>query len=193
MISKEEELLIKECINWNRQAQNRLYKKFASKMFAVCFQYSKSKEEAEDTFHEGFMKVFDNLKTFKRNGSLEGWIRRIMVNTAIEKYRKNSHLSLVYSIDEDRDRFNEPADDDILSQIHEEELLQMIQNLPPSYKLVFNLYVFEGLMHKEIAERLNISIGTSKSNLYEAKAQLQKQIVKHYGMAETATSTYGRK
>src|ERR1700744_3553821 len=90
VINENEDILIKGCIAWDRQSQNRLYELFCAKMFAVCYRYSSSREEAEDTFHEGFMKVFENIKNFKKAGSLEGWIRRIMVNTAIEKYRKNS-------------------------------------------------------------------------------------------------------
>src|SRR5438552_12643465 len=122
LATKDEDMLIKGCIAWERNAQNRLYELFAAKMFALCFKYSRSREEAEDTFHEGFMKVFENIKNFKSEGSLEGWIRRIMVNTAIEKYRKNSHSSVVVSIDDHHADLNHYHSDDIHSEIAAKEL-----------------------------------------------------------------------
>ncbi len=193
MDSTEEEKLIKGCINLDRESQNRLYKIYAAKMFAVCFQYSKNREEAEDTFHEGFMKVFQNISSFSKTGSFEGWIRKIMVNTALAKYRKNSHLSLLVRLDDYPESTNERYNDEILEKIEADALLQLIQKLPPAYKIVFNLYVFEGFQHKEIAEKVGISTGTSKSNLYEAKAILKKQITKNYHLVEATTIRYGRK
>lgn len=192
MTESTESNLIRRCIEWDRQAQNALYKKYCAKMFTVCFQYSKSREEAEDTFHEGFMKVFENLKHFSNVGSLEGWIRKIMVNTAIEKYRKNSRLFIVVNIDENKDFLNLHSTDDILSQIDADDLMVLIQKLPPVYKMVFNLFVFEGLKHKEIAEQLGITEGTSKSNLYEAKAILQKQINQNNGVLELTGRRHGQ-
>ena len=184
MTEESEDNIIRRCIEWERQAQNTLYKKYCAKMFTVCFHYSKSREDAEDTFHEGFMKVFENLKHFKNAGSLEGWIRRIMVNTALEKHRKNARLFVVVNIDDNVEFLNNYFTDDILSQIEADDLMRLIQKLPPNYKMVFSLYVFEGLKHKEIAEHLGISEGTSKSNLYEAKAILQKQINQNNGVLE---------
>ena len=162
-------------------------------MFAVCFQYSKTREEAEDTFHEGFLKVFENIKHFAKSGSLEGWIRRIMVNTAIEKYRKNQRLFVVVNIDDHVEYANTYYEDELLSQIAAADLLKIIQQLPPAYKMVFNLYVFEGLKHREIAKRLGISEGTSKSNLYEAKLILKKQIIINDGETEVSTNQNERK
>jgi RNA polymerase sigma factor (sigma-70 family) len=177
LLSEEnEDILIQGCIEWERTAQNALYRKYSAKMFAVCFKYSSSREEAEDTFHEGFMKVFENIKTFRREGSLEGWIRRIMVNTAIEKYKKNSRLVVLVSIEDHQPELNNYYVDDILSTISAHELMHLIQKLPPQYRMVFNLYEFEGLLHKEIATRLNISEGTSKSNLSRARAILQREV-----------------
>ncbi len=192
MTEEGEDNLIRRCIEWDRKAQNELYKKYCAKMFTVCFQYSKSREEAEDTFHEGFMKVFENIKKFENTGSLEGWIRKIMVNTAIEKYRKNSRLFLVVNIDDNEEFLNHYSTDDILSQIEADDLMRLIQNLPPVYKMVFNLFVFEGLKHKEIAAQLGITEGTSKSNLYEAKAILQKQINQNNGVLEITGRQHGR-
>lgn len=188
----KEQQLIRGCIAWKREAQNELYRTFAAKMFAVCFRYSKSTEDAEDTFHEGFMKVFENIKAFKGSGSLEGWIRKVMVNTAIEKYRQNSHLSLVVSIEDTHENLNHFVSDDLLSGIEANELICMIQKLPPAYKMVFNLYVFEGLKHKEIAAQLRISEGTSKSNLSDAKAILRKKINAELSSFEQVINYNGR-
>lgn len=176
MDAESEDILIKGCIEWDRTAQNRLYKAYSAKMFAVCFKYSSSREEAEDTFHEAFMKVYENIKNFKKEGSLEGWIRRIMVNTAIEKYRKRSRLVVLVSMEDHQTEFNNHYVEDILSKIEADELMHLIQKLPPQYKMVFNLYEFEGLKHKEIGARLGISEGASKSNLSRARAILQKAI-----------------
>ena len=192
MTEEGEDNIIRRCIEWERQAQNTLYKKYSAIMFKVCFHYSKNREEAEDTFHEGFMKVFENLKHFKNAGSLEGWIRRIMVNTSIEKYRKNARLFVVVNIDDNVEFLNNYFTDDILSQIEANELMKLIQKLPPAYKMAFSLYVFEGLKHKEIAEQLGITEGTSKSNLYEAKAILKKQINQNNGVLELTGRLHGR-
>ena len=189
----EEDKIIKGCIDLDRDAQNRLYKKYAAKMFAVCLQYSKNREEAEDTFHESFMKVFQNIRSFSKSGSFEGWIRKVMINTAIAKHRKNSHLLLLVRLDDYPETANEQYNDEILEKIEADTLLQLIQKLPPAYKLVFNLYVFEGLQHKEIAEKIGITTGTSKSNLYEAKAILKKQITNNYHLVVSTTIRYGRK
>ena len=192
LTSEGQELLIKRCVDWDRHAQNKLYALFSAKMFAVCFQYSKSREEAEDTFHEAFMKVFENIKDFRCEGSLEGWIRRIMVNTAIEKYRKNSRLFLVVNIDDNYSDINHYSTDDVLSQLEAAELMRMIQKLPPCYKMVFNLFVFEGLKHREIAEKLGISEGTSKSNLSDARALLQRAVNKNMNALVTNEPLHGR-
>jgi RNA polymerase sigma factor (sigma-70 family) len=188
LAEESEDRLIRGCIEWDRNAQNTLYEKYCAKMFAVCFRFSKSREEAEDTFHEGFMKVFENIQSFKNTGSLEGWIRKIMVNTAIERFRKNSHLFIVQNIDTNNGDLDHYYSDDILSNIGAKELMHMIQKLPPVYKMVFNLYVFEGLKHKEIAERLGISEGTSKSNLSDARAILKKAINKNSNQLEQTIS-----
>src|SRR5690242_17889037 len=130
LLEESEGILIKKCIEWDRNAQNILYKKYAARMFTVCVRYSRSREEAEDTFHEGFMKVFENIKNFKSEGSLEGWIRRIMVNTAIEKYRKNSHATVVVSIEDHHSDLNHYYSNDVQSEIAAKELIQKIQKLP---------------------------------------------------------------
>ena len=145
-------------------------------MFAVCMRYSSNREEAEDTLQEAFMKVFENISKFKGTGSLEGWIRRIMVNEALQKFRSSKQEKLSVSINENHELPIMYSDNEILSRIGAKELMAMIQNLSPSYRMVFNLYVFEGYKHKEIAEQLGISEGTSKSNLSDARTILQRAI-----------------
>jgi RNA polymerase sigma factor (sigma-70 family) len=192
IVDDQEDELIKKCVEWDQRAQNMLYKRFASKMFSVCFRYARNREEAEDILQEGFMKVFDKIHTFKNEGSLEGWIRRIMVNTAIQKYReKKSKAGLIISLESFPENLNHASTDDAISKMGANELIQMIQKLTPSYQMVFNLYVFEGLKHREIAERLGISEGTSKSNLADARTILKKEINKMKAAEEVALN-YGR-
>jgi len=170
------ELLIRRCVAGERAAQNELYRMFSSKMMYVCLRYSRSREEAEDTLVESFMKVFEHIHQFRNQGSLEGWIRKIAVNTAIEKYRKKNVLYPTISLDDVLEvDFSAP---DALSELSSKELIKMIQKLPAGYQMVFNLYAFEGLKHVEIAERLGISEGTSKSNLFDARAILKREIAK---------------
>lgn len=168
--------LIQGCIKGERASQTRLYNLFSQKMFVVCLRYAKSREEAEEILQEGFMKVFDCVNQFRFAGSFEGWMRRIMVNSALQRYRKKGLLHPVGNIDP------EVADiemhEDILSRIGTKELMKMIQLLPPAYRLTFNLFVFEGLKHREIAEMLGVSEGTSKSNLSDARTILQKSVAR---------------
>ena len=169
--------LIEGCIKGDRSCQNALYSLFAPKMMVVCYRYSRNIEDAEDTLIEAFMKVFDNVSKFRKEGSFEGWIRKIMVNTAISKFKNNNNpLSVV--VDFEKVHYLIPSGDDILSNIEAKGLMNMIQHLPPAYQMVFNLYSFEGLKHKEIAEKLGISEGTSKSNLSDARNYLKKIIEK---------------
>ena len=179
-MKENEDILIKKCIDWDRAAQNSLYELFAPKMFAVCFRYARNREEAEDILHEGFMKVFENIQTFRKEGSLEGWIRKIMYNTAIHKYRQRKEVENTVSIDSNNINLPDQSVNETLSIIGTKELMLMIQKLPPRYQMVFNLYVFEGLKHREIAEKLGIAEGTSKSNLSDARVILQREINSSY-------------
>jgi RNA polymerase sigma factor (sigma-70 family) len=165
--------LIRECIAGNRCMQNKFYKYYASRMMGVCLRYSKSRGEAEEILQEGFIKVFACLHQYKFKGSLEGWIKRTMINCALQKIRSKSSLYPVINIDDVSERY---IDLDVMADINAKELLILIQNLPTMCKLVFNLYVFEGMLHREIAEMLHISEGTSKSNLHDARMILQKQL-----------------
>lgn len=144
-------------------------------MFTVCLRYSSSREEAKDLLQEGFIKVFDCLHQFKFEGSFEGWMKRVMANNALQKIRGKSHLHAIVPIDE-ASQSGAVSQQEILSHLGTKELLLLIQQLPAIYRLVFNLYVFEGMKHKEIATLLGISEGTSKSNLHDARAILQRKI-----------------
>jgi RNA polymerase sigma-70 factor, ECF subfamily len=173
---------IQGCLKGNRQSQNKLYEWFAPKMFLLCLRYAKNKEEAEEILQEGFLKVFAFIHQFKFSGSFEGWMRKIMVNCALQKYRNKTNLHPVINIEVAP---VEPAgNEDIISKLGAKELLKMVQQLPPAYRMVFNLYVFEGLKHKEIAEQLGIAEGTSKSNLSDARAILQKAVTRNLEVAK---------
>ncbi len=168
------EHLIEGCIKGSRQSQTKLYNLYMQKMFVVCLRYCNNREEAEEVLQEGFMKVFEFLNQYKFEGSFEGWIRKIMVNCALQKYRSKRQLRLV--VDIDTTEVTGTGYDETISKIGTKELLNMIQQLPPAYRMVFNLFVFEGMKHREIAELLNISEGTSKSNLSDARHLLQKAV-----------------
>ncbi|WP_026993836.1 RNA polymerase sigma factor [Flectobacillus major] len=173
---KTQSEIIKRCLRGDEQAYSTLYHQYASKMMVVCVRYSSNFEEAKDLLQEGFMRVFQHLDQFKGEGSLEGWIRRIIVNVALEFYRKNVHNRSLGHLPTDYDSHHPVAAEEILSRIHAEELLELVQKLPPTYRLIFNLYEFEGFKHHEIASQLGISEGTSKSNLFDARKLLQKWV-----------------
>lgn len=174
--------LIQKCITGERAAQSQLYALYAPKMLGVCLRYCRNREEAEETLQEGFVKVFDFIHQFKHAGSFEGWMRKIMVNCALQKYRSQAHLHPVVSIKYAED--TAIASDDILNALDQKQFLLLVQQLPTACRLVFNLYVFEGLKHREIATLLGISEGTSKSNLYDARARLQKFISETTGLVK---------
>lgn len=166
--------IVKKCVKGDRKAQQELYKYFYSTMMGVCYRYSNNAEDAKDLLQDGFVKVFNNLKKYNFSGSLEGWIRRIMVNTAIDHFRKNKNVFMI----DDEDGYlleNSKVEsaNTIYSQFGVEDIMEAIQSLSPAYKAVFNLNVIEGYPHKDIAEKLNISEGTSKSNLAKAKMKLR--------------------
>ena len=175
--SAEEKSLVEGCLQ-NRQAdQKRLYEKYYGKMLGVCMRYAVDREEAKDILQDGFIKVFQNMASFAFNCPLEAWVRRIMVNTSIDKYRRNIHTQDTRDIE----TAGEVAvQADVFSNMAETELLSYIHAMPAGYRIVFNMYVLEGYSHKEISETLNISEGTSKSQLSKAKNYLQKIISKQY-------------
>lgn len=165
--------LIEGCIRGDRKLQHELYNRFASKMYGVCLRYAGNAEEAEDILQEGFIKVFNKIGSFRSEGSFEGWIRRIFVNTAIEHFRKKIYLQPITDYEEDT---VEGKYISVLDSLAEKDIIQLVQQLSPGYRTVFNMYVVEGYTHKQIAEALNISEGTSKSQLSRAKLILQDMV-----------------
>lgn len=174
----ELEQLISGCKAGDRKAQELVYKMFASKMLGLCMRYTKDRFEAEDVLQMGFIKVFDKVKEFKSEGSFEGWIKRIMVNTAIELYRKNARMYPVVDLDTASEK---AVDENQLTRLNMNDLMQAIQRLSPGYKVIFNMYAIEGYSHKEIAIELGISEGTSKSQLARARSILQQYIINMEG------------
>lgn len=170
--------IISDCIAGSEKAQARLYHHFAPKMYGVCLRYAKDSNEAEDNLQDGFIKVFTSLKSFRHDGSFEGWIRRIMVNVSLEKFRKQTKL---YPVEDVAVYDSVNYSDDIISKISADDLIELIQELPPRYRLVFNLYVIEGLSHQEIAQEMSISQGTSKSNLSRAREIMKKKVLIKFG------------
>lgn len=167
--------LLEGCQRGERRTQELLYKLLASRMLGVCMRYAKDRFEAEDVLQIGFVKVFQKVTEFRGDGSFEGWIRRIMVNTAIEAYRKNQRMLNVVDIEEVYDAPQETFD---MNGLEVRDLMNLIQQLSAGYKLVFNLYAIEGYSHKEIADQLGISEGASKSQLSRARSILKEKILK---------------
>lgn len=168
-----ENRLIKACVRNERWAQKVIYEEYYSSMMGVCLRYANNQHDALDILHEGFIKVFNHIGKYKPGTSLSAWIRRIMVNTAIDYYRKairrrTEDITEAYQLGTE--------DADAVSQFSEQEILAAIQQLSPAYRAVFNLYVIEGYSHKEIATYLNITESTSRSNLVKARLRLQELI-----------------
>ncbi|MDE3125407.1 MAG: sigma-70 family RNA polymerase sigma factor [Bacteroidota bacterium] len=173
--------LINDCILGKSEAQKKLYLKYSPKMMVVCLRYSSNKQDAEDLLQEGFLKIFKGLNQYKWEGSFEGWMRKIFVNTALAKFRNKNKLMPIVHIDNIEKHIDEHLN--IEGNIDGKLLLKLVQLLPDAYKIVFNLYVFEGYKHKEIAAMLNITEGTSKSNLHDARQILQNLIRVHSKIA----------
>lgn len=161
------------CLKGQRESQKLLYQEFYGYSMSVCLRYVEDRDEAAEVLNDAFMKIFGNIKKFDRSMPFRPWLRKILVNTAIDFFHrkqkkiKTEQLSLVEK---------EVGSEAILSGISYDEVLSLLQKLPPAYRLVFNLYVIEGYKHEEIATMLNINVGTSKSNLFKAKQQLKKNL-----------------
>jgi len=165
--------LIQGCLNGNRQMQEFLYKKFSPKMYGVCLRYAGNTEDANDILQEGFIKIFKNIGKFRSEGSFEGWIRRIFVNTSIEHFRKKVKL---YNVTEVQENTIEDKELDALDLLDAKDIISIVNELSPGYKAVFNMHIIEGYSHKEIAGILGITEGTSKSQLARAKGVLKKMV-----------------
>ena len=179
LLHMTEENLVDACKAGQRQAQKEMYDKFSGNMMTVCLRYSGTREEAEDILQIGFVKVFTNISAFNGTGSLEGWIRKVMVNTALESFRKKNVLNGASDVTEINQsghvRFN-PIED----EMNAKELIKVIQKLPTGFRTVFNLYAIEGYNHMEIATLLNITEGTSKSQYSRAKEWLRAKLIKEH-------------
>jgi len=174
VVSVIDEEIIRKCQNGNRQAQRVIYDSLAGKLFAVCLRYTRNQMEAEDCLQDGFVKLFTRIGDFRFEGSFEGWARRIMVNTVIEHFRKNTPTNNSIEIEQ----ITHPADhqERDMGDLNAEWLMSLVKELPPQYQLTFSLFAIEGYTHEEIAGMLNISEGTSKSNLSRARKWLQNKI-----------------
>ena len=167
--------LIQQCKKNDASAQSQIYKLYASKLFSVCLKYSNSYVDAEDTLQDAFITIFKKIEQYRHQGSFEGWMKRITINTALQKFRKDGVFDLV----------NENQIEEVSVEIDDDEiaidfLLKIIQELPDRYRLVFNLYALDGYSHNEIAEMLNINVGTSKSNLARARMILKEKIENYH-------------
>jgi RNA polymerase sigma-70 factor (ECF subfamily) len=174
--------LIENCKKNDTKAQSELYKLFSSKLFAICLKYSRNYAEAEDNLQDAFLTIFKKIEQYKNKGSFEGWLKRITINTALQRYRNEKVFDII----------NENTIEDVELEVDEDSisidyLLQIIQELPDRYRLVFNLYVLDGYSHKDIANMLDINIGTSKSNLARAR-QILKQTIEDYRTREHSQS-----
>ncbi len=170
------ELIIRGCLAGDRASQAKLYHLFANKMMAVCMWYARNREEAEEILQDGFVRIFRYIHTYSNEGSFEGWVRSTMVSAALSKYRSKS--SKMWIVTEFNNNVHDVGEDAVfMSKYDEKELMKLVQKLPPACRLVFSLYVFEGFKHREIAKALQISEGTSKSNLADARKILQNAII----------------
>ncbi len=166
-----EQELIDACVKNDRKAQRELYDRFSRQMMAVCLRYAGNPTDASDMMQEGFIRVFEKLEQYKGDGALGGWIRRVMVNSALLQIRKEKKHSFTDEIDEETNVVSTSFD--VFSKMAADEILQLVQNLPTGYRTVFNLFAIEGYSHKEIAEQLGISESTSKTQFHKAKIQLR--------------------
>ena len=174
--------LIENCKINDTKAQGELYKLFSSKLFSVCLKYSRNYAEAEDNLQDAFLTIFNKIEQYKNKGSFEGWLKRITVNTVLQRYRNEKVFEII----------NEETIEDVELDVDEDNLsidylLKIIQELPDRYRLVFNLYVLDGYSHKDIAKMLEINVGTSKSNLARAR-QILKQTIEHYKTTQSLQS-----
>ena len=167
--------LIQGCLREDRSAQRELFNRYAGKMMTVCLRYARHRMEAEDLLQDAFIKIFDNMHSFEGKGSFEGWIRRIVVNTALKNISRHSFQKEGIGLEGVLESSEDPS---VFSQLSEQELLNLISSLPNGYRVCFNLYVIEGFSHREIGEMLKIEESTSRSQLVKARNMLQNMVLK---------------
>ena len=179
-ISEDEMMeVVSGCIKNDRNCQEKFYKAFSPKMFSVCLSFTKDYEQAKDLLQEGFIKVFRNLSKYDKLGSLEGWVRRVIVNTAIDFIRADKNKYFFVPFDSEAEYESTLVENDAIKKLGLDDFYVITKCLPAGYKIILTLFIVEGYSHEEIAEKLNISIGTSKSQLAKAKKKLLKT-VGHY-------------
>ncbi|MBL0357777.1 MAG: RNA polymerase sigma factor [Chitinophagaceae bacterium] len=171
-----EEQLIRACISEDAASQKEVFTRYGSRMLGVCHRYARTAADAEDILQDAFIKVFDKLHQFKFEGSFEGWIRKIVVNTALKKYTLTRYEKEVNGI-ENISKYESAEDPSAYTHLSQKDLLVLINQLPDGYRMIFNLHVMEGYQHEEIADMLGIQPGTSRSQLVKARNMLQKQII----------------
>lgn len=164
-------------------AQSEIYKLYADVLFGLSLKYSRNYQDAEDTLQDSFLIIFDKIKQYSNKGSFEGWLKRIIINTALQKYREKSNLELVKEVSDTEEVVEIDFED---TNLNIGFLLSLVQELPDKYRLIFNLYVLDSYSHKEISEMLNISEGTSKSNLSRARKKLKKELQAHQQREQNA-------
>jgi len=169
-----EKNLVKGCQKGKAKFQRLLYERYAPKMLGVCMRYFHSKDQAQDALQDGFVKVYTKIENFRGQGSLEGWIRRIMVNTSLNLLRDNLKHAFHADVDDVKVYIADPSVD--YDHFHVEDIMKLIQDLPKGYRIIFNMYEIDGYAHKEIAEELQISVNTSKSQLLKARRYLRKEL-----------------
>ncbi len=170
----DDKQLIRKCLKNKEYAFQELYKRFSSNMFGVCLRYARNYHDAEDLLHDGFIRVIENMESYRGEGSLNGWMRKIMITTAINYYRKKNKGN--FEIDIHNVVINDDKYEDIISYLSTQELLDYIQSMPDGYRTIFNMYVIEGYKHVEIAKMLGISENTSKTQLQKARKALMIKI-----------------
>jgi RNA polymerase sigma-70 factor (ECF subfamily) len=185
--TKHLQALIDGCLKGDRRSQQAIHKMFYGKMKAVCMRYTRDSDQAMDVLQEGFLKVFNNLDKYTGVGAFEGWMRRIMVNLSIDRYRRLKHDLVLLGEQNDIENWSGGTDDESddsdeneeIYDITPEQIIDAMQQLTPAYRTVFNLYVYEDYTHQDIAEALGISVGTSKSNYAKAKKNMKKLLTKN--------------
>ncbi len=172
--SVAEEELVNRCLLHDKKAQSDLYQTYSSRLFGTCLKYAKNATDAEDILQEGFIKIFRYLSYYRGEGSLEGWMRRIMINTSLNFYKRKNLFDKIIDFDDVHAVY--PIEHEIIGKISHKELLTLVEELPDGYRTVFSLNIMSGYSHKEIGKIMNISVSTSKSQLSRAKSFLREKI-----------------
>ena len=183
---KKEELIacIEGCRRNNRESQKKMYTSFYGFAMSICFKYTNKKEDAVEIINDGFLKIFKTICQYEasfadRSSSFTGWLKKIMINTAIDRFRRDKNLQLIHDLNAEGDEARYDGED-VIGKLSHDEIMKAVQNLTAGYRVVFNLYVLDGMTHKEIGDFLNIAEGTSKSNLAKARKILQKNLAQSY-------------